>query len=425
MGTPRPFDRSAVGGDLGQLFRSVRQQTRDLAAGLSDADATVQSMADASPAKWHLAHTTWFFEEMVLSGQVADYRPYDPHYGFLFNSYYESLGARHARPERGLLTRPTLAEVMRYREHLDEALQELLAHSNDPQVRMLVELGCHHEQQHQELLLTDILNLFARNPLHPAYAVPRRQPRPVMPHYPSTYTRFEGGVVEIGHQGAQFAFDCETPRHREILPGYWLANRCITNREWLEFMADGGYHKPLLWLSDGWTEVQRQGWSMPLYWWEDSGAHFSMTLHGALPLQLDAPVTHVSYFEADAFATWAGKRLPTESEWEAAAQSEACEGNFADSGLLRAVAASGVGSGPQQLFGDVWEWTRSAFSPYPGFRPSAGAVGEYNGKFMSGQMVLRGGSCVTPAQHMRASYRNFFRPDARWQFSGVRLAEDA
>ncbi|HEV2701135.1 MAG TPA: ergothioneine biosynthesis protein EgtB [Steroidobacteraceae bacterium] len=413
------------GQDVVQRLRAVRQQTRELAAGLSDADATVQSMPDASPAKWHLAHTTWFFEEMVLAAQGSPYRPFDPRYGYLFNSYYESLGARHARPERGLLTRPTLAEVNSYRDHVDAALQELLAHTDDAKLRGLVELGCHHEQQHQELLLTDILNLFAKNPLHPAYAGLRRTLPSVVPHYPSTFTRFEGGVVEIGHRGLQFAFDCETPRHQELLPAYWLANRCVTNREWLDFMADGGYSKPLLWLSDGWGEVQRQGWTMPLYWWEDSGAHFSMTLHGAQPLELDAPVTHVSYFEADAFCTWAGKRLPTESEWEAAAQREPCQGNFADSGMLRAVAAAGVGSGPQQLFGDVWEWTRSAFSAYPGFRASTGAVGEYNGKFMSGQMVLRGGSCVTPAGHIRASYRNFFRPDARWQFSGLRLAEDA
>jgi ergothioneine biosynthesis protein EgtB len=425
MGTPQPFETIVPGDNLERLFRSVRQQTRALVAGLSDADATVQSMPDASPAKWHLAHTTWFFEEMVLAGRAPDYRPFDPHYGFLFNSYYESLGARHARPERGLLTRPTLAEVNRYRDHLDAALPRLLAHTADPQLRMLVELGCHHEQQHQELLLTDILHLFSRNPLHPAYAAMRRQPRPVVPHYPATYTQYPGGVVEVGHQGPEFAFDCETPRHREILSGYRLANRCVTNREWLDFMADGGYRNPLLWLSDGWDQVQRQRWTMPLYWWEEAGAHFSMTLHGAQPLELDAPVTHVSYFEADAFATWAGKRLPTESEWEAAAQGQPCAGNFADSGLLRAVAPCGMASGPQQLFGDVWEWTRSAFSPYPGFHASAGAVGEYNGKFMSGQMVLRGGSCVTPANHIRASYRNFFRPDARWQFSGVRLAEDA
>jgi ergothioneine biosynthesis protein EgtB len=425
MGTPQPSETIVPGGNLERLFRSVRQQTRELVAGLSDADATVQSMPDASPAKWHLAHTTWFFEEMVLAGRAPDYRAFDPQYGFLFNSYYESLGARHARPERGLLTRPTLTEVNRYRDHIDEAVQRLLAGHGDPQVRMLVELGCHHEQQHQELLLTDILHLFSRNPLHPAYAGARRPPRPVVPHYPATYTRYPGGVVEVGHQGPEFAFDCETPRHRQILPGYRLANRCVTNREWLEFMADGGYRSPLLWLSDGWEQVQRQGWSMPLYWWEEAGAHFSMTLHGAQPLELDAPVTHVSYFEADAFGTWAGKRLPTESEWEAAAQGQPRAGNFADSGLLRAVAPSGMASGPQQLFGDVWEWTRSAFAPYPGFHASAGAVGEYNGKFMSGQMVLRGGSCVTPADHIRASYRNFFRPDARWQFSGVRLAEDA
>ncbi len=425
MGTPRPLDTPGPGDDILRLLRGVRQQTRALAAGLSDADATAQSMPEASPAKWHLAHTTWFFEEMVLATQGSPYRPFDARYGYLFNSYYESIGARHARPERGLLTRPTLDEVNRYRDHVDAALQELLTHTDDPKLRMLVELGCHHEQQHQELLLTDILNLFSKNPLRPAYAAVRRPPRSVIPHYPATYSRYEGGVVEIGHRGAAFAFDCETPRHLEILPAFRLANRCVTNREWLQFMDDGGYGKPLLWLSDGWAEVQRQGWTMPLYWWQDSGEHLTMTLHGAQPLELDAPVTHVSYFEADAFSTWAGKRLATESEWEAAAQREPCQGNFADSGLLRAMAAAGVGPGPQQLFGDVWEWTRSAFSPYPGFRPSAGAVGEYNGKFMSGQMVLRGGSCATPANHMRASYRNFFRPDARWQFSGVRLAEDA
>jgi ergothioneine biosynthesis protein EgtB len=424
MGTPQPSEMTAPGDSLERLFRLVRHQTRNLAAALSDADATVQSMPDASPAKWHLAHTTWFFEQMVLATHTADLRPFDPQYGFLFNSYYESVGARHARPERGMLSRPTLADVNRYRDHVDGAIQELLADNSEREVRSLVELGCHHEQQHQELLLTDILNLFSRNPLHPAYAGARSPARPVL-HCPLSYTRYAGGVVEIGHQGADFAFDCELPRHREILSGYRLANRCVTNREWLDFMADGGYTKPLLWLSDGWGEVQRQGWSSPLYWWQQDGAHFSMTLHGAQRLELDAPVTHVSYFEADAFATWAGKRLPTESEWEAAAQNEPCTGNFADSGLLRAAAVCGSGSGPQQLFGDVWEWTRSAFAPYPGFRAAADAVGEYNGKFMSGQMVLRGGSCVTPAQHVRASYRNFFRPDARWQFSGVRLAEDA
>jgi ergothioneine biosynthesis protein EgtB len=425
MGTPKPFDTDSQSGNIEQLYRGVRQCTRELIAGLSDADATVQSMPDASPAKWHLAHTTWFFEEMILAPQQSDYQPFDPQYGFLFNSYYESIGARHARPERGLLTRPTLDEIGRYRTHVDQGLLELLGRTADPHTRMLVELGCHHEQQHQELLLTDILHLFSKNPLHPSYASVRSRPRPAVPQAPLTYTAYEGGIVAIGHAGEAFAFDCEGPRHREILPAFRLADRCVTNREWLEFMADGGYRTPLLWLSDGWAQVQQQGWTGPLYWWEERGAPFSMTLHGAQPLELDAPVTHVSYFEADAFATWSGRRLPTESEWEVAARREPCQGNFADSGLLRPAPAAGQGAGPQQLFGDVWEWTRSAYSPYPGYRPSAGAVGEYNGKFMSGQYVLRGGSCVTPANHIRATYRNFFHPDARWQFSGVRLAEDA
>jgi len=425
MATPLPRDVIADSEALRLLYRSVRAQTCALVIGLSDADSTAQSMPDASPAKWHLAHTTWFFETMVLAAHEPRYRPFDPRYAYLFNSYYETLGERHARPKRGLLTRPTLDEIERYRAHVDEAVEQLLQAGPAPQVLSLVELGCHHEQQHQELLLTDILHLFSENPLHPVYAPLRRGPRPVAVAAPLTYTRYDAGVVEIGHSGAGFAFDCEGPRHPQIRPAFGLGNRCVTNREWLEFMADGGYRTPLLWLSDGWTEVQRQNWTMPLYWWEEAGAYCSMTLHGAQPLEFDAPVSHISYFEADAFASWAGKRLPTESEWESVAQHQGSDGNFADSGLLRPVPAAGPGHGPQQLFGDVWEWTRSAFSPYPGFHPSAGAVGEYNGKFMSGQYVLRGGSCVTPAKHIRATYRNFFRPDARWQFAGVRLAEDA
>jgi ergothioneine biosynthesis protein EgtB len=425
MGTTMPLDRASSSEDIRRQYRTVRQQTRDLAAGLSDADATAQSMPDASPTKWHLAHTSWFFEAMVLAGHDPHYRAYDPQYAFLFNSYYETMGPRHARPKRGLLTRPTLAQINSYRDHVDQAIERLLDHPPDPASQQLIELGCHHEQQHQELLLTDILNLFAENPLHPAYLPIRRESRPAVLIDPLSYTHYTGGVVEIGHSGAGFAFDCEGPRHRVIRPSYRLANRCVSNREWLQFMADGGYRTPLLWLSDGWTENQRQGWTMPLYWWEQDGGYFSMTLQGAQPLELDAPVTHVSYFEADAFASWSGKRLPTEAEWESAAQHEPCEGNFADSGLLRAAPPAVSGEGPQQLFGDVWEWTRSAFSPYPGYRPTAGAVGEYNGKFMSGQYVLRGGSCVTPANHIRASYRNFFRPEARWQFGGVRLAQDA
>jgi ergothioneine biosynthesis protein EgtB len=424
MATPMPRDVNTDSEAIRLLYCNVRQQTAALVAGLSDADATPQSMPDASPAKWHLAHTTWFFEAMVLAVHAPQYQVFDPRYAFLFNSYYETIGPRHSRPKRGLLTRPTLAAIGRYREHVDRAVEQLLAAQPDPQVLMLVELGCHHEQQHQELLLTDILHLFAENPLHPAYAPPRRGPRPVALPAALTYTSYDAGVVDIGHSGPGFAFDCEGPRHQQIRPAFRLGNRCVTNREWLEFMTDGGYRTPLLWLSDGWSEVQRQDWTMPLYWWEEAGAYCSMTLHGAQPLELDAPVAHISYFEADAFASWAGRRLPTESEWESVAQHQACEGNFADSGLLRPAPAGGSGHGPQQLFGDVWEWTRSSFSPYPGFHPSAGAVGEYNGKFMSGQYVLRGGSCVTPAKHIRATYRNFFRPDARWQFAGVRLAQD-
>jgi ergothioneine biosynthesis protein EgtB len=424
MATPLSRDVTADNEGIRLLYRNIRRQTCSLIDGLSDADATAQSMPDASPAKWHLAHTTWFFETMVLAAHAAHYQAFDPRYAFLFNSYYETIGARHARPKRGLLTRPSLDEVERYRAHVDAAIEQLLAAEPEPRVLALVELGCHHEQQHQELLLTDILNLFSENPLHPAYAPLPRGPRAVAVAAALTFSRYDAGCVDIGHDGPGFAFDSEGPRHPEIRPAFRLGNRCVTNREWLEFMADGGYRSALLWLSDGWTEIQRQNWTMPLYWWEEAGAYFSMTLHGAQPLELDAPVSHISYFEADAFASWAGKRLPTETEWESVAQTIAATGNFADSGLLRPAPASACGPGPQQLFGDVWEWTRSAFSPYPGFRASADAVGEYNGKFMSGQYVLRGGSCATPANHIRASYRNFFRPDARWQFAGVRLAED-
>jgi len=425
MATPLPRDVNAHSEAIRRLYGAVRSQTLALCAGLSDADATAQSMPDASPAKWHLAHTTWFFETMVLAVHAPGYQPFDARFGFLFNSYYETLGARHARPKRGLLTRPSLDEVERYRSHIDAAMERLLEAPMTAALLALIELGCHHEQQHQELLLTDILHLFAENPLHPAYAPARRGPRPARQASSLAYSTYDGGLVDIGHAGPGFAFDCEGPRHPQVRPAFRLANRCVTNREWLEFMADGGYTTPLLWLSDGWTEVQRQGWRGPLYWWQEDEAHFHMTLHGAEPLDPDAPVCHVSYFEADAFATWAGARLPTEGEWESVAQAQGCEGNFADSGVLQPMPAAGPSHAPQQLFGDVWEWTRSAFSPYPGFRPSADAVGEYNGKFMSGQYVLRGGSCATPAGHIRATYRNFFKPDARWQFAGVRLAKDA
>jgi ergothioneine biosynthesis protein EgtB len=409
--------------ELTRFYHSVRQATRALGAPLSDADATVQSMPDASPAKWHLAHTTWFFETMVLAPHLPGYRVFDENFNFLFNSYYEAIGGRQPRPKRGMLTRPDLKTIYGYREHVDAAVEKLLASEPAPIVSELLELGCHHEQQHQELLLTDILNLFAQNPLRPAYRVPT--PMLLEPGAPAPeYQKFAGGLIEIGHEGEGFAFDSEGPRHRVFTEPFRLADRLVTNKEWLDFMTDDGYRNPLLWLSDGWARVRAEGWSMPLYWEEHAGTYSTMTLWGLQPVEPGAPVTHVSYYEADAFATWMHRRLPTEAEWEHAARDAPRAGNFVESGRLRPKPAAASGA-LRQMFGDVWEWTRSAFLPYPGFHPVAGAVGEYNGKFMSGQFVLRGGSCVTPADHVRASYRNFFPPEARWQFSGVRLAEDA
>jgi ergothioneine biosynthesis protein EgtB len=418
--------RSALApNELTTLYRAVRQASRALVEPLSDADATVQSMPDASPAKWHLAHTTWFFESMVLAPHLPGYRAFEESFNFLFNSYYEAIGARQPRSQRGMITRPTLETIHAYRQHVDVAVEKLLA--SDPSVAAaeLIELGCHHEQQHQELLLTDILHLFAQNPLRPAYKAPGPMPVEATPAPAPEFKTFEGGIIEIGHTGEGFAFDSEGPRHRVVMEPFRLADRLVTNREWLEFISDGGYRNALLWLSEGWHRARAEEWTMPLYWEMHEGACWTMTLRGAQPVELAAPVAHVSYFEADAFATWAGRRLPTEVEWEYAARKIPHAGNFIDSGLLRPRPASPFSDGLRQMFGDVWEWTRSAFSPYPRFRPVEGAAGEYNGKFMSGQFVLRGGSCVTPAGHIRASYRNFFPPAARWQFSGLRLAEDA
>ncbi|WP_136162071.1 ergothioneine biosynthesis protein EgtB [Sphingomonas flavalba] len=409
---------------LADQFRTTRALTAALAAPLSDADATVQSMPDASPAKWHLAHTSWFFETFVLRDHRRGYRPFDPAYAYLFNSYYEAEGQRQPRHARGLLTRPTLADILAYRAHVDGALTAALTGLPDAALA-LVALGIQHEQQHQELLLTDILHLFAQNPLRPALW-PSAPPRPAPAPPPLRWISGRSGVVEIGHTGQGFAFDCETPRHQALLIPHALADRLLTNGEWQDFIADGGYGDARLWLSDGWAWVQANAVAAPLYWQRDGdGGWLRFGLDGIGPVDPAVPVAHVSFYEADAFARWAGARLPTETEWESAAERlDPVSGNQLDRAGPVAPRACGTGDGLHQMFGDVWEWTGSAYRPYPGFRPAAGAVGEYNGKFMSGQAVLRGGSCATPRGHVRASYRNFFYPHQRWQFTGVRLAKD-
>ncbi len=401
-------------------FRKVRDLSASLVAPLSDADASVQSMDDASPAKWHLAHTTWFFETFVLRDFVAGYRLHDDRFPFLFNSYYEAEGQRHARSRRGMVTRPSLAEVLDYRAAVDAALIDALP--DLPEAAMaLVALGCHHEEQHQELLLTDILHLFSCNPVEPAMWPGERKVPVEMPG-PMRWIEGVEGVAEIGAQGDGFTFDCEGPRHRVLLHRHAIADRTVTNGEWAAFIADGGYRDPRHWLSDGWAWVQREGIDAPLYWEQSEGGWTRFGLDGRRAIDPAAPVTHVSFFEADAYASWAGARLPTEAEWEVAASGhDPAGGNQLDRG--GPVEPRPAVEGPA-FFGDVWEWTGSAYRPYPGFAPAEGAVGEYNGKFMSGQFVLRGGSCATPRGHARASYRNFFYPHQRWQFTGVRLAKD-
>lgn len=410
-------------------FERCRRETLELIVGLSDADLTVQAMDDASPGKWHLGHTTWFFETFVLAPFGPSYRAFDHRYAYLFNSYYESAGARHPRPRRGLLTRPALSDVLAYRRAVDDAVLALLAGESDPQLLALVELGIHHEQQHQELMLTDLLNLFAQNPLRPAYrpiALASANLALISGARGADWVAFRGGRMAIGRDDDDgFSFDCEQPRHEVLLRPFALAARPVTNREWCEFIDDGGYEHPMLWLAEGWHQVRAQGWRAPLYWRDDAGAPVQMTLAGELPVDLQAPVCHISYYEADAYARWAGKRLPTEAEWEVAAATQPVAGNFADNGRLRPAPTLLNGHAALgQLYGDVWEWTSSAYGPYPGFRPADGAIAEHNGKFMCNQFVLRGGSCVTPFGHVRESYRNFFQPHQRWQFSGLRLAED-
>jgi ergothioneine biosynthesis protein EgtB len=406
-------------------FDRVRSVTEALARPLSPEDCALQSMPDASPVKWHLAHTTWFFETFVLVPHVSDYEPFDPAFRVLFNSYYNAVGERHPRPERGLISRPDLAAVRRYRAHVDGAMRALIRAPLAADVAALIELGLHHEQQHQELILTDVKHLFSRNPARPAY-----EPRwPLLPVKPAAleWHRHPGGLASIGHRGEGFAFDNETPAHQAFVAPFELASRPVTHGEFAAFIADGGYRRAELWLSLGLDTVQAQRWQSPLYWEQRDGRWWTFTLHGMAEIDPHAPVCHVSYFEADAYARWAGARLPTEFEWEIAAAGIVPSGNFLDSGALHPLPSPGDASAraPQQLFGDVWEWTSSSYAPYPGFRAAAGAVGEYNGKFMCNQYVLRGGSCATPASHIRATYRNFFPPDARWQFSGIRLARDA
>jgi ergothioneine biosynthesis protein EgtB len=451
---------------LAQRFTDVRTVTVSLCAPLATEDHVVQSMPDASPAKWHLAHTTWFFEQFVLRPHLSGFRPFDEQFGFLFNSYYEAVGPRHRRPERGMITRPTVEEIRAYRAYVDEHVDRLLGtRGADDELEELIELGLQHEQQHQELILMDLKHLLSCNPLKPVYRphagpLPRTGDGAERP-YASPLSRagegteridsgalrfhpFPEGIYEIGYAGEDFSFDNETPRHRVYLQPFELAHRLATNAEYAGFIDAGGYQRPELWMSDGWAKVQAEGWTAPMYWSESFDSEF--TLAGERALELEAPVSHVSWYEADAYARWANARLPTEAEWEVVASRQPIEGNFLESERFHPMPspqpspAHGRGSGTPaphpspasgrggkreiaQLFGDLWEWTASPYSPYPGYQPLKGALGEYNGKFMVNQFVLRGGSCATPVSHIRASYRNFFYPHMRWQFGGIRLAK--
>ncbi|MEE8595972.1 MAG: ergothioneine biosynthesis protein EgtB [Gemmatimonadota bacterium] len=421
-------------------YRTVRAVTEGIAAPLAPEDCVVQTMADVSPTKWHLAHVSWFFETFVVEPHLAGYRPLNPQYAYLFNSYYVQAGERHCRDRRGYISRPTVDEVYEYRAYVDEHVAQLLESAGDAtleSVAPLIEIGLNHEQQHQELMLTDIKHVFSVNPLRPAY---RDRPPERAPTGPLAWVPFDVGLQEIGHDGSGFAYDNETPRHRHYLEPYRLADRLITNGEYLAFMEDGGYERAELWLSEGFATAREREWSEPFYWEKRDGRWWLFTLAGMHEVDENEPVCHVSYFEADAYARWAGARLPTEQEWEVAARELPIRGNTFESGRLHPAPAGGasdasastIGSAAgdrppplRQMYGDLWEWTRSQYSPYPGYRPLPGALGEYNGKFMCNQFVLRGGSCATSASHIRPTYRNFFAPDATWQFMGFRLAGDA
>jgi ergothioneine biosynthesis protein EgtB len=411
-----------------QRFREVRSFSSGLYTGLEQEDCVVQSMPDVSPTKWHLAHTTWFFETFVLKKWLPRYQPEIPDYAYLFNSYYNAAGDMHRRDLRGLISRPTVKETERYRSSIDSHIERLLAQVDEnllTEIEPILVLGLHHEQQHQELLVTDIKHVFAQNPLHPVY---RECKFDVVPEKPAVieFVDFAETIANIGHDGVGFSYDNEGPRHRALIPAFSLASRPVTNGEYLEFIESGAYARPEFWLALGWTTLNEQRWQAPLYWVKRDDGWWNFTLSGFRPVNPAEPVTHVSYFEADAFANWAGARLPTEFEWEHAAGDCAIEGNFVEEEAFhpRAARARGKKDRLTQMFGDVWEWTRSSYSPYPGYRAAPGALGEYNGKFMCNQYVLRGGSCATSRTHIRRTYRNFFQPEKRWQFTGIRLAQD-
>ena len=429
--SPRLRATDCAGTSMIERYRRVRQFTVDFCAPLAPEDMVVQTRENVSPTKWHLAHTTWFWETFVLREHAPGYEPIDDTYAYLFNSYYIQAGERHCRDQRGYISRPTVEQVLGFRRHVDEAMHALWDEADDAtrqQLAPLIELGLQHEQQHQELMVTDLKHVLSVNPLRPAYRSGLAPPEGDAP--PLAWHAFDEGLYEIGYDGDGFCYDNEEPRHRAFVEAFELANRPVTNGEFIAFIEDGGYETPALWLSPGWATVQEREWSEPFYWEEKGGGYVYYTLGGERPVNPDAPAVHLSYYEADAFARWAGARLPSEAEWELAARSHPVEGHFVGEERFQPIpatdaSAGGSSDGLHQLFGDVWEWTRSAYGPYPGYEPLPGAIGEYNGKFMSGQYVLRGGSCATSQNHVRPTYRNFFHPDECWQFTGLRLARDA
>jgi ergothioneine biosynthesis protein EgtB len=411
-----------------ESFKAVRELSGILAEPLEIEDYVIQSMPDVSPTKWHLAHTSWFFETFILSKAVRGYKSPSPQYAYLFNSYYVQAGERHYRPKRGLISRPTVEETYNYRNHVDESMLRFMEDAGEKEWKEYapsIEIGIHHEQQHQELILTDIKHVFSENPLHPAYA--GKSDNAPGSSQSASWKEFAGGLHSIGHGGGAFGYDNEFPAHKEYLEQYKLSSRLVTNKEFMEFIEDGGYETPELWLSEGWATVETNNWKAPLYWERGKNGWENFTLSGMREVAPEEPVCHVSYFEADAYARWAGARLPTEAEWETAAGDMPPEGNFVDDRSFHPVPAGKEAAKDSlvQMYGDVWEWTQSSYSPYPGYKTLPGALGEYNGKFMCNQYVLRGGSCATSKSHIRKTYRNFFPPDARWQFMGIRLAKDA